>query len=240
MCGRFLLTSPPEAVRAVFGYEERPNFPPRHNIAPTQPIAVVRVDGGRPSFVLMRWGLIPSWVKDPRAFSVLINARAETIADKPAFRAAFRRRRALVPADGWYEWQARGKGPKQPFLIRPTRGGPIALAALWETWVGADGSEIDTAALVTTDASPALSGVHDRMPAIIGDARDRALWLDAATEPDAAHALLRPAPDDAFEAVAVSTRVNAVANDDAGLIAPIPAAQPAPAPPVAPKQMDLF
>ncbi|MFY9789403.1 MAG: SOS response-associated peptidase, partial [Pseudolabrys sp.] len=104
MCGRYALTSAPEAIRALFGYPEQPNFPPRYNVAPTQPIAVVRLIDGRREFALMRWGLLPSWVKDPRDFTLLINARGESVMDKPAFSAAMKRRRCLVPADGFYEW----------------------------------------------------------------------------------------------------------------------------------------
>jgi len=125
MCGRYVITSAPEAIRALFRYLEAPDFPPRYNIAPTQPVPIVRLAGGERTFALVRWGLIPSWVKDPRAFSLLINARGETLAGKPAFRNAFRRRRCLFPADGFYEWRADG-GRKRPYFIRPRRGGPIA------------------------------------------------------------------------------------------------------------------
>ena len=118
MCGRFVITSPPAAVRAAFGYLDQPNFPPRYNVAPTQPVPVVIVEQGTRRFGLMRWGLIPSWVKDPRKFSLLINARAETVLDKPAFRSAMKRRRCLVPADGYYEWQRRS-ARKQPYFIYP-------------------------------------------------------------------------------------------------------------------------
>jgi len=124
MCGRYVITSPPAAVRALFGYPEQPNFPPRYNVAPTQPIALVRLTDGKRAFALMRWGLLPGWVKDPKTFSLLVNARGESVREKPAFRNAMLRRRCLVPADGFYEW---GAGvPKRPYFVRPKSGGPIA------------------------------------------------------------------------------------------------------------------
>src|SRR5437868_14092163 len=133
MCGRYAILSAPETIRALFAYQERPNFPPRYNVAPSQPIPIVRLVDGVRQFALVRWGLIPAWVKDPRAFSLLINARGDSVLDKPAFRAAMRRRRCLVPADGFYEWKAEGDR-RRPFAIRPRHGGPIAFAGLWEVW----------------------------------------------------------------------------------------------------------
>src|SRR3984885_15549615 len=124
MCGRFVITSPPAALRLIFGYIEQPNFPPRHNIAPTQPIPVVIIENGSRHFRLMRWGLLPAWVKDPRGFSLLINARAETVLEKPAFKNAMKRRRRLFPAEGYYEWQS-SDGRKRPYFIRRHDGQPI-------------------------------------------------------------------------------------------------------------------
>src|ERR1700692_3032535 len=147
MCGRFVITSPPEALRQVFGYTEQPIFPPRHNMAPTQPIPVVIIESGVRHFRLMRWGLLPAWVKDPRKFTLLINARAETVREKPAFKNAIRRRRCLIPADGYYEWQASGKR-KLPYFIHRRDGAPMGLAGLAETWIGANGEELDTVAIV--------------------------------------------------------------------------------------------
>jgi putative SOS response-associated peptidase YedK len=221
MCGRYSITSAPEAIRALFRYEEQPDFPPRYNIAPTQPIPVVRLSEGKRHFCLMRWGLLPSWAKDPAAFSLLINARGETVCEKPAFRAAMKHRRCLIPADGFYEWQASGRG-KQPFYIRAKSGAPLAFAGLWETWTGPNGEEVDTATIVTTRANATLAALHDRMPVIVPpDAFD--LWLDC-TRVDArtAEALIGPAPDDQLEFWPVSTQVNRIANDHAGL--PQPAA----------------
>ncbi|HEV2627539.1 MAG TPA: SOS response-associated peptidase [Pseudolabrys sp.] len=232
MCGRYAITSAPEALRALFGYTEQPNFPARYNIAPTQPIAIVRLVEGKREFALVRWGLLPSWVKNPNEFSLIINARGESVCDKPAFRAAMKRRRCLIPADGFYEWQASGKGPKQPFYIHARSGKPMAFAGLWETWEGPNGEEVDTAAIVTTRANRTLSPLHDRMPVIIApDAFD--LWLNCG-EVDArtAEALIQPAPDDLLEAWPVSTAVNRTANDNAALILPLDlSAAPAPMPP---------
>lgn len=219
MCGRYAITSVPEAVRALFGYGETPSFPPRYNIAPTQPIPVVRLTDGKRSFALLRWGLIPSWVEDPRAFSLLVNARGESVLDKPAFRNAMKRRRCLIPADGFYEWKPDG-GRKRPFFVR-ARGGPVAFAGLWEAWMGPNGEEMETACIITTAANRALKDIHDRMPAVIPpEAFD--LWLDGArVDAQTAAALIAAAPETLFEAYEVSTAVNRTANDSAALIEPL-------------------
>ena len=147
------------AIRALFGYPEQPNFPPRYNVAPTQPIPVVRLADGKRPFALMRWGLMPSWVKDPKTFPLLINARGESGLDKPAFRAAMRRRRCLIPTDGFYEWQD-DRRPKRPYFVRlKTPAAPLAFAGLWETWTGPNGEELDTAAIVTTAANRTLAAL---------------------------------------------------------------------------------
>lgn len=224
MCGRYILTASPAELEALFGYLDGESFPPRYNIAPTQPIAIVRQLYGARRFALVRWGLVPGWVKDPKAFALLINARAETLEEKPGFRGAIQYRRCLVPASGFYEWKKIGERQKQPYLIRPRAGGVVAFAGLWESWMGPDGSEIDTGCIVTTGANRATAPIHDRMPAVIPpDAFDR--WLDTRAFPPAAVAdLLLPPPDDLFEAVPVSSRVNAAKNDDPGLIEPVAAA----------------
>jgi putative SOS response-associated peptidase YedK len=211
--------STPAAIRALFGYPEQPNFPPRYNVAPTQPVPIVRLAEGKRHFALVRWAFIPGWVKDPKGFSLLINARAESVLDKPAFRNAVRRRRCLIPADGFYEWREVG-GRKQAFFVRRKDGQPFAFAGLWETWTGPNGEELDTAAIVTTLANRTLSFLHGRMPVILPpDAFD--LWLDCAkVDAPTAAALLVPARDDLLEAYQVSPAVNRVANDSAALIAP--------------------
>ena len=220
MCGRFALHSSSDDLRRCFGFEEQPNFPPRYNIAPMQPIALVRLERGARHFALARWGLVPSWVKDPKKFALLINARAEGIAEKPSFRAAIRRRRCLIPADGFYEWRQEGKS-KRPYFVRRRDGAPMALAGIWETWADAGGGEIGTAAIVTCEANALLAPIHARMPALVPPA-DFATWLDAnETKFEKAVALLRPAPEDCLQAYEVSPRVNRVANDDAENIAPV-------------------
>src|SRR5271156_5433165 len=222
MCGRYVIISTPEAIRALFRYGEQPNFPPRYNVAPTQPIPVVRLADGKRSFALMRWGLLPAWVKDPKTFSLLVNARGESVLDKPSFRNAMRRRRCLIPADGFYEWSA--GAPKRPYFVRPRSGSPIAFAGLWETWTGPNGEEVDTAAIVTTRANRTLATIHDRMPVIVApDAFN--LWLDCArVDAPTAAAPIPPARGGLLECYEVSPAVNRAANDSAELIAPAPAA----------------
>jgi putative SOS response-associated peptidase YedK len=225
MCGRYILIANAEAIRLLF---ELPAFDPRlvvarYNIAPTQPIAIVRRGPKGRELVPVRWGLIPWWAKDPAALPLLFNARAEGIAEKPAYRDPFRYRRCLIPASGFYEWERRPGGGKRPFLASPgpiATGGDalVAFAGIWETWHGADGSEIDTAAIITTDANDALRPVHARMPAVIAPG-DFEAWLSPATTRAEAEALLRPAPDDLFTLTPVSARVNSADNDDESLIA---------------------
>ncbi len=220
MCGRFVITSAPEALRQVFGYIEQPNFPARYNVAPTQPVPVVIFENGTRHFRLMRWGLLPSWVKDPRQFTLLINARAETVQEKPAFRNAIRRRRCLIPADGYYEWHT-SDGRKQPYFIHPRGGGPIGFAGLAETWMGPNGEELDTIAIITAAASAGMSVLHHRVPVTIAP-DDFAGWLDcSADNATDVMTLLHPPADGAFVWHPVSTAVNKVANDDAQLILPI-------------------
>ena len=221
MCGRYALTATPEEVRALFGYLDGEDFPPRYNIAPTQPVAVVRLAAGQRRFALVRWGLVPSWVKDPKGFALLFNARAESAADKPAFRAAMRYRRCLFPASGFYEWR-RGPGKaRQAYWIRPEGGGPVAFAGLWETWSDRDGGEIDTACILTTDANEVVAPIRDRMPVVVV-AADFSRWLDTSEyAPKAVADLLRPAAVPLFEAIPVGPRVNTARNDDPSLQEPI-------------------
>jgi putative SOS response-associated peptidase YedK len=236
MCGRFVITSAPEALRQLFGYSEQPNFPPRFNISPTQPIPVTIVENGIRHFRLMRWGLLPSWVKDPRKFTLLINARSETVLEKPAFKNAIKRRRCLIPADGYYEWQAWGDR-KRPYFIHRRDGAPFGLAGLAETWLGPNGEELDTVAIVTAPASADLAELHHRVPVSIRP-DDFERWLDCRADQTEAAMLLLTAPEvGEFAWHEVSTRVNTAANDDAQLLLPItdeqraaeqPAKKPAP------------
>jgi putative SOS response-associated peptidase YedK len=222
MCGRFVITSAPEALREVFGYVDQPNFPARYNVAPTQPVPVVILENGERHFRLMRWGLLPSWVKDPRQFTLLINARAETVQEKPAFKNAIRRRRCLIPADGYYEWHT-SDGRKQPYFIHPRSGGPIGFAGLAETWMGPNGEELDTIAIITAAASTGMSVLHHRVPVTIAP-DDFAQWLDcSADNASDVMTMLRAPEDGAFVWHAVSTAVNKPVNDDAQLILPISA-----------------
>lgn len=220
MCGRFALTATPEEIEALFALLELEGFPPRYNIAPTQPILLVVRASGRPEgsnlpdnrAVLVRWGLIPSWAKKPGDLPVLINARSETASEKNSFRAAMRHRRALIPASGFYEWRRDGGKRSQPYWIRPKDGGIVAFAGLMETWLEPGGSEIDTGAILTTAANRSLESIHDRMPVVIGP-EDFARWLDCRNcEPRDVADLLRPANDDLFEAVPVADLVNKVSN----------------------------
>src|SRR5271167_3746369 len=220
MCGRFVVTSPPDALRQIFGYLEQPNFPPRFNIAPTQSIPVVIVEHGIRHFRLMRWGLLPAWVKDPGKFTLLINARAETVLEKPAFKNAIKRRRCLIPADGYYEWQVSGTR-KRPYFIHRRDRQPIGFAALAETWIGPNGEELDTVAIVTAAASADLAVLHHRVPVTITPS-DFARWLDGFPDDvTEAIALLVAPREGEFAWHEVSTRVNRVANDDAQLLLPI-------------------
>lgn len=222
MCGRFVLTTSPRELARIYRFADYPEMPPRYNIAPTQPIAVVRHEQGQPHFRLMRWGFTPAWVKDPREFPLLINARAETIFDKPAFRNAIRRRRCLVPADGFYEWLAEGRR-KRPHFIAPRDGQALAFAGLWETWAGPNGEEVDTVAIITTAANETLRFLHDRMPVIVRPA-DFSAWMDERCEDREIIArLLLPAAEELLAAHEVGTGVNRAANDSAELIVPLAA-----------------
>ncbi len=220
MCGRYLITTPPEALRRWFNYPEAPNFPARYNVAPTQPVPVVLQDRVHRHFHLMRWGLLPAWVKDPRTFALVINARSETVREKPAFRNALKRRRCLLPADGYYEWQNSG-GRKRPFFIRRRDGEPIAFAGLAETWTGPNGEELDTVAIVTTAATPEMAPLHHRVPVTIAE-EDFNRWLDC-TNPDldVAMALMVPPGTGTFVWHEVSSAVNRVANDAPELLSPM-------------------
>ena len=208
MCSRYNLTSPPEAVRTYFGVGVFEPFPPRYNIAPSEPVAIVRQSHrGTPELTLVRWGLVPSWIKDPRQRAPVINARLETAAEKPSFRGAMRHRRCLVPADGFYEWTG-PKGGRVPWLVRRRGGGLLALAGLWEHWLGADGSEIETMAILTVPATAGVAHIHDRMPAIVEPAAFSA-WLDCRSgSAVGVGPLVEPVPDGMLETVEVSPRLN--------------------------------
>jgi putative SOS response-associated peptidase YedK len=221
MCSRYSLTSPPEAVRAYFGYRDTPNFPPRYNIAPTQPIAVVLVNReGERQFKLMRWGLLPSFVKDVKQFPTLINARSEEVLDKASFRNAMRYRRCLVPADGFYEWTG-PKGKRRPFLLRPRTPHLIAFAGIYERWRDPAGGETDTVAILTCPANRTVAPLHDRMPVVL-PSEHFAAWLDVkGTDAEAAVALLQAASDDLFEAIEMHPKINDSKRDEPGIQEPL-------------------
>ena len=225
MCGRFAQASSPEAIAELFALpaESVPLYRPRYNLAPTQPALVLRrhPHTGRRELTFLIWGLIPSWAKDPGIGDRLINARAETLAEKPAFRAAFRRRRCLVPADGFFEWRKAGK-TKQPLFITRKDRRPMAFAGLWEYWESPDGSVIESFTLITTEPNDLVRPIHDRMPAILPEDAFEA-WLAPDADLHELQALLRsPYPAALLEAWPVSSLVNSPAHDDASLIDPLP------------------
>lgn len=222
MCGRYVITSSPEALRRLFDYNELPNFPPRYNVAPTQPVPVVILENGVRQFKLMRWGFLPSWVKDPGKFALVINARSETVLEKPSFRNAIRRRRCVLPADGYYEWQA-WPGRKRPHYIRRRDGAPMGFAGVAETWTGPNGEEVDTVAIVTAAAAPEMVLLHDRVPVTIHP-RDFDRWLDGnLTDAESAMDMMIAPPPGTFVWHEISTAVNRVANDSAELLLPFSA-----------------
>jgi putative SOS response-associated peptidase YedK len=223
MCGRFSLGADAATLAAQFDLFEAPAWTPRYNIAPTQEVLVVVRDPGRAEREARRyrWGLIPSWAKDPAIGNQLINAQAETAATKPAFRAAFRKRRCLILADGFYEWKKADRH-KQPFRIRLSDGRPFAFAGLWERWEGADGGAITSCTILTTTPNDLLRPLHHRM-AVILPPGDFDLWLDPGIqEVERLQPLLRPYPSQQMTAFPVSHRVNNPAHDDPECIEPVP------------------
>jgi putative SOS response-associated peptidase YedK len=224
MCGRYGLTRPELIDPEELGVPDLPPLEPRWNIAPSQAIAAVVRDRDAREVAMLRWGLVPSWADDPKIGSRMANARADGIADKPAFRGAFRKRRCLVLADVFYEWQAppSGRGRKQPFAVRRRDGRPFALAGIWDVWRPKDdagAAPLRSCAIVTTEPNAVMTPIHERMPVVL-DPRDYDAWLDPATAADAAAALLRGAPDDLLEAWPISLRVNDPGNDDPSVLEP--------------------
>ncbi|WP_176083988.1 SOS response-associated peptidase [Martelella sp. HB161492] len=227
MCGRFGLISDPASVAAYFDLTAIEPFPPRYNIAPSQPVLMIANASdalglrgeGRAAF-LVRWGLIPAWVKDAGDFPLMFNARAETAATKASFRGALRHFRSLVPASGFFEWRRQEDGPSQPFWIRPRDGGLMAFAGLMSPWMGADGTEVDTGTILTTKSSGIVRSIHERAPVII-QPENFERWLDCRTqEPRHVADLMKPVAEDFFEAIPVSAAVNNVRNMGENLIEP--------------------
>ena len=214
MCGRFTLTTPANALAEHFGAVlDDLSLRPQYNIAPTHDVVVVRIENGERRLRTLRWGLVPYWAKDPAVGSRMINARCETAAEKPGFRDALRRRRAIVPASGFYEWKKEGRR-KQPFYFHARDNAPLAIAALWESWKSHDGHRLETCCLLTTGANSLLADVHDRMPVLLSP-HDYELWLDPTVrEPEAVMPLLTAAPEDSLAMYPVDTCVGDVRNDD--------------------------
>jgi putative SOS response-associated peptidase YedK len=233
MCGRFTQQRPSAELAALFGAEDLAETPgERYNLAPQQMgLVVVERDDLRRAIVPYRWGLIPSWAKDARIGNRLINARAESVATTPAFRASFQKRRCIVPADGFYEWERMTPEIRQPNLIHRADGEPMAFAGLWSIWrdpTQREGELLRTFSIITTTANATLEPIHDRMPAIL-PASAWAAWLaPAPADPGELLALLRPAPDDLLERYPVSKRVNNARNEGPDLVVPLGPQGPGP------------
>jgi putative SOS response-associated peptidase YedK len=221
MCGRFTLRLTPGELQEVFNLFREPEFWPRYNIAPTQSVAVVRSSEQGNELSMLRWGLIPSWAKDVKIGASLINARSETVATKPAFRSAFKRRRCLIPADGFYEWKKTGPKTKQPFYIGLQQQRPFAFAGLWECWTAPEGGTIESCTIITTEANNALQELHHRMPVILGE-DERAAWLDPNVPSEALTSLLDPYPSEEMLTFPVDTLVNKASNDTPDCLRPAP------------------
>ncbi len=218
MCGRFALMTPTETLLEQFGVTQTSldlaQVGPRYNVAPTQPVLAVRSTAVSPhrELTFLRWGLVPSWAKEIRSGAPLINARAETVAEQPVFRAAFKRRRCLLPADGFYEWQKQPDG-KQPMYIEMMDKRPFALAGLWEIWHDSDGSRVESCTILTITPNELMAPIHNRMPVIL-DSADYDQWLNPGPRPEDDLHLLRPYPAEKMRAYPVSTWVNSPAHDD--------------------------
>jgi len=224
MCGRFTLTADPNDLREAFPWLNIPEAPqPRYNVSPTQPVAVVPNDG-KNQLDYYVWGLIPFWSKDPSMGSRMINARAETLHEKPAFKSAVRRRRCLIPASGFYEWKAsKDQKTKIPMYIQLKSGKPFGFAGLWERWESPDGSTIFSCAIITTQPNELIEGIHDRMPVILPP-EAYSFWLDSKEQPvQELSKLLIPYPATEMTAYPVSRLVNKPENDHPGLIQPVEA-----------------
>tara|TARA_R110000787_G_scaffold59662_10_gene135251 strand:- start:17852 stop:18505 length:654 start_codon:yes stop_codon:yes gene_type:complete len=206
-------------MQSLFGFSERPNLAPRYNIAPTTNISAIRLEEGeeghKPHHFFAHWGLIPSWAKSPEFSARMINARSETVAEKPAFRAAYKSRRCLIPANSFFEWQKTGKSTKQPWLIGIADMPLFAFAGLWESWISPDGEKIKSCTILTTTAAKSIEFIHPRMPVIL-DTSDHDAWLNGKGGED----LLKPFAADRMQFYEVSSRVGNVRNDDENLIEP--------------------
>ena len=219
MCGRYYLDTLPELMREHFGATPPGAYAPHWNIAPTQHAPVLRRHGDEVEFAMLRWGLVPYWAKDPAIASRLINARGDGIADKPAYRAAYRKRRCVVPATGFFEWRVEGS-VKQPYAIVPTSAPCFGFAGLWEAWTDPSGAALETFAIVTTEPNSRMHELHDRMPLILEPA-DYARWITGRTEEAAG--LIRPSPSESLRYFPVSRAVSNAKNDRPDLVQPVAA-----------------
>ncbi|MDQ3802891.1 MAG: SOS response-associated peptidase [Acidobacteriota bacterium] len=211
MCGRFAQRSPSKRIAEKFKVEEVPPLAERYNVAPAQQVLVIREAAGVREATFFKWGLVPRWAKDPAIGNKLINARSETVTEKPSFREAFTRRRCLIPADGFYEWQRAG-GRKQPYFFKMRDWGPFGFAGLWERWEGEGGEVINSCTILTTEANDVLRPVHDRMPVILRP-EDHELWLEAEVgKSDLVKGLLRPYPSAEMLGYPVGVLVNSPRN----------------------------
>lgn len=218
MCGRFTSLLSPELLSVIYGVLAPPDLSPRYNIAPSQPVMIVRQDASdQRELTTVSWGLIPSWSKDPSLSHSLINARRETVSEKPSFRFAFKHRRCIIPASGFYEWVSVG-GTKQPWYIKGFEDRPLSLAGLWEHWQSPDGSLIETCTIITTTANELMSSIHDRMPVILPP-ESIAIWLEPNSKPEELAGLLRPCEPKYLAAYTVSNLVNNPRFDGAACIA---------------------
>lgn len=220
MCGRFASSTPPERLAEEFEVEEVPEMDARYNIAPTQDVLTVRRKPDGREARILKWGLIPSWAKDPSMGARLINARSETVTEKPAFRSAFKKRRCLIPADGFYEWQVTS-GPKQPFFIHMRDRHPFGFAGLWERWEGEDGRVVESCTILTTEANELMGPIHDRMPVILHP-DEYELWLDEdVRKQDLRLELLKPYAASEMAAYPVSLMVNSPRHEGVELVQPL-------------------
>ena len=243
MCGRYALITPPESLRKLLDFTNQPNFPARYNIAPTQPVQILRQPAGSRELATVRWGFVPSWLKPEQVAQSQRpqhNARGETVAEKPFFRDSFAHHRCLIPADAFYEWNPK---TKQPFCVRRRDGAPFMMAGLAAFWQGADGSEIESCAVITTQANETLSPIHHRMPVMLAQ-KDWADWLETpAGKAKNLQPLLTAAPEADFEAVAIDRAVNKLENDSPNLWQAVEVETKPREPAVTQKpnpQMDLF
>ncbi|WP_420405521.1 SOS response-associated peptidase [Nisaea sp.] len=239
MCGRYSITTAPEAIRRLFAVSDMINLEPRYNMAPMQRAPVIRERDGARHMDMLRWGLVPSWASDESRAASLINARSETVAEKPAFRDAYQKRRCLVPADGFYEWRKLGR-EKQPYRVSLAGDRPFAFAGLWERWSKA-AEPVETFTLLTVEADPRIAHIHHRMPVMLAEDAAFEAWLVG--EPPARASILRAYNGEDLIFAPVSRRVGNVRNDDAALLEPVPepeAPVASDAAPPAPRQGSLF